>query len=168
MCFRASGVSAPIMRNAPRSSCDFKSSPMPPALLAKSAPRSGTNKITSRSGIDARFENSARRRSSTSPRSFAPAMMLPSSSCNSFARRRFSGTSPSNNLCANRRTIDALPLPASPIKSGWFFARRSRICKGAAPRNHARSRGRYPARWRANRPSRTSNPPLRSHRGAPS
>ena len=68
------------------------------------------------------------RRSSNSPRYFAPASMPGRSSETTRLPRRISGMFPSIIFCASPSTMDDLPTPGSPISTGLFFVRRDRIC----------------------------------------
>ena len=67
------------------------------------------------------------RRSSNSPRYFAPATSAPISSEKIFLSFKPSGTSPRTIRCASPSTTAVLPTPGSPIKTGLFFVLRERI-----------------------------------------
>ena len=71
--------------------------------------------------------NTAFKRSSNSPRYFAPARSAPRSSANSFLSFNPSGTSPRTIRCASPSTTAVLPTPGSPIKTGLFFVFLERI-----------------------------------------
>ncbi len=68
--------------------------------------------------------STALRRSSNSPRYFAPAMSAPKSRASSFLSVRLSGTSPLTMRSARPSTIAVLPTPGSPISTGLFLVRR--------------------------------------------
>ncbi len=67
------------------------------------------------------------RRSSNSPRYFAPASSSAMSSTSSRLPFSDSGTSPLTMRCASPSTMAVLPTPGSPISTGLFFVRRCRI-----------------------------------------
>ena len=70
--------------------------------------------------------NTAFKRSSNSPRYFAPATRAPISN---WIRRLClspSGTSPLTIRCASPSTMAVLPTPGSPIRAGLFLVRRDR------------------------------------------
>ena len=76
----------------------------------------------------ARSFNTAFKRSSNSPRNFAPAINAPISR---ESRRRFfnpSGTSPLMMRCARPSTMAVFPTPGSPINTGLFLVRRCNTC----------------------------------------
>ena len=68
------------------------------------------------------------RRSSNSPRYFAPATMEPRSRLIRVLPRRDSGTSPETMRCARPSTTAVLPTPGSPIRTGLFLVRRESTC----------------------------------------
>ena len=68
--------------------------------------------------------STALRRSSNSPRYFAPAISAPMSSETMRLFFSPSGTSPRTMRCASPSTIAVLPTPGSPISTGLFFVRR--------------------------------------------
>jgi len=68
--------------------------------------------------------STAFRRSSNSPRYFAPATMAPRSSATTSLSRSVDGTSPSTIRCARPSTMAVLPVPGSPMSTGLFFVRR--------------------------------------------
>src|SRR6202453_3578532 len=68
------------------------------------------------------------KRSSNSPRYFAPAISAERSSDTMRFGFRTSGTSPEMIRCARPSTMAVLPTPGSPIRTGLFFVRRARIC----------------------------------------
>ena len=72
--------------------------------------------------------STALRRSSNSPRYFAPAMSAPTSSEMSLQPRIESGTSWSTIRCASPSTTAVLPTPGSPMSTGLFFRRRESTC----------------------------------------
>ena len=67
------------------------------------------------------------KRSSNSPRYFAPATNAPKSKENSFRSFKLSGTSPRTIRKASPSAIAVLPTPGSPIKTGLFFVFLERI-----------------------------------------
>ncbi len=69
----------------------------------------------------------ALRRSSNSPRNFAPAIKAPISKAMSLRSLRDWGTSPATMRWAKPSTIAVLPTPGSPINTGLFLVRRERI-----------------------------------------
>src|SRR5438105_3803507 len=72
----------------------------------------------------ARSRSTPFRRSSNSPRNFAPAISEPMSSARMRLFFRPSGTSPLTIRCASPSTIAVLPTPGSPISTGLFLVRR--------------------------------------------
>ena len=68
--------------------------------------------------------STALRRSSNSPRYFAPATRAPTSSAQTRLPFRPSGTSPAMMRWARPSTIAVFPTPGSPISTGLFFVRR--------------------------------------------
>jgi hypothetical protein len=66
----------------------------------------------------------ALRRSSNSPRYFAPATSAPMSSEITRLSRSESGTSPDTIRWARPSTIAVLPVPGSPMSTGLFLVRR--------------------------------------------
>ena len=68
--------------------------------------------------------STAFRRSSNSPRNFAPAISAPMSSDSRRLPLMPSGTSPLTMRCARPSTIAVLPTPGSPISTGLFLVRR--------------------------------------------
>ncbi len=124
-------VVAPIARSSPRASAGlsmFEASIEPSAAPAPtSVCSSSIKRITCPSASVISFKT-AFRRSSNSPRYFAPA----TSAARSSATMRFgfstSGASPATIRCANPSTIAVLPTPGSPMSTGLFFVRRARIC----------------------------------------
>ena len=71
--------------------------------------------------------NTAFKRSSNSPRYFAPATNAPISRAKSFLSFSPSGTSPRTIRCARPSTAAVLPTPGSPISTGLFFVLRDKI-----------------------------------------
>ena len=73
------------------------------------------------------FESSLRtafKRSSNSPRYFAPAINAPISNERTRLFFKPSGTSPFTIRCAKPSTIAVFPTPGSPINTGLFLVRR--------------------------------------------
>ena len=127
-CLRySSSVVAPMQCNSPRANAGlrrFDASIAPsPAPAPTSVCISSINKTIPPSDSVTSF-NTDLRRSSNSPRYFAPAIKAPISKESSFLPLRLSGTSPSTILSANPSEIAVLPTPGSPINTGLFFVRR--------------------------------------------
>ncbi len=72
-------------------------------------------------------ERTAFKRSSNSPRNFAPAIIAAISSSNRSLSIKFSGTSRATILRAKPSTIAVFPTPGSPIRTGLFFLLRVKI-----------------------------------------
>ena len=70
--------------------------------------------------------STALRRSSNSPRNFAPAISAPRSSATMRLSLRLSGTSPATMRRARPSTMAVLPTPGSPMSTGLFLVRRER------------------------------------------
>ena len=68
--------------------------------------------------------STAFKRSSNSPRYFAPASMEAMSSVMMSRSFRLDGTSPLTMRCARPSTMAVLPVPGSPMSTGLFFVRR--------------------------------------------
>ncbi len=128
MCLRySSSVVAPIMRSSPRASMGLI---MLPASMAPSAPPAPTMVCSSSmkvmippSASEISFSTDFRR-SSNSPRYFAPATIEPRSRATTRLFFKLSGTSPSTIRCAKPSTMAVLPTPGSPMRTGLFFVRR--------------------------------------------
>ena len=123
----SSNVVAPTQCNSPRASAGLSILPASIAPSPLPAPTkvcsSSINKMTLPSCFDKSL-STALRRSSNSPRNFAPAISAPKSSDNTSLRRSPSGTSPLMIFCAKPSTIAVLPTPGSPINTGLFLVRR--------------------------------------------
>ena len=130
MCLRySSSVVAPTRRNSPRASIGLIMLPASIAPSAAPAPTmvcSSSMKVTTSPSASEISFSTALRRSSNSPRYFAPATIEPRSSATSRRFFRFSGTSPSTIRRASPSTIAVLPTPGSPINTGLFLVRRDR------------------------------------------
>ena len=74
----------------------------------------------------ARSFSTAFKRSSNSPRYFAPANNDPKSKDKTRLPFKPSGTSPLTIRCAKPSTIAVLPTPGSPISTGLFLVRRDK------------------------------------------
>ena len=74
----------------------------------------------------ARSFRTAFKRSSNSPRYFAPANNDPKSKDKTRLPFKPSGTSPLTIRCAKPSTIAVLPTPGSPINTGLFLVRRDK------------------------------------------
>ena len=123
----SSSVVAPTQCSSPRANAGFNILPASMEPSALPAPtmvcNSSMNRMICPSCL-ARSLSTAFRRSSNSPRNFAPAINAPISSD---SRRLFfnpSGTSPLTIRCANPSTMAVLPTPGSPISTGLFLVRR--------------------------------------------
>ena len=84
-------------------------------------------RMTSPAAVSISFKTDLRR-SSNSPRYFAPAINAPISSDIRRLLRRLSGTSPFTIRKARPSAMAVLPTPGSPIKTGLFFVRRDKTC----------------------------------------
>ena len=125
-------VVAPMVRSLPRARAGFKRLPASTAPSAPPAPMmvcsSSMKSMTSPEAFSTSFI-SAFRRSSNSPRYFAPASIAPRSSASILLPLSDSGTSPSIIFFAKPSTMAVLPTPGSPISTGLFLVRRERICR---------------------------------------
>ena len=123
----SSSVVAPMQCSSPRASAGLsrlEASIAPSALPAPtSVCISSMNRMMPPSE-DVTSCSTALRRSSNSPRYFAPAISAPMSSARSFLSARLSGTSPLTMRSARPSTIAVLPTPGSPISTGLFLVRR--------------------------------------------
>ncbi len=127
-CLRnSSSVVAPIIRSSPLASIGLIMLPASIAPSAAPAPtmvcNSSTNVMTSPAASAISF-STAFRRSSNSPRYFAPASIDPMSRAISRLFLSPSGTSPSAMRIASPSTIAVFPTPGSPISTGLFLVRR--------------------------------------------
>ena len=108
----SSRVVAPTSRSSPRASIGFSRLPASTAPSAAPAPTivcSSSMKVTISPSESAISFRTAFRRSSNSPRYFAPAIIAPMSSAISRLFFSDSGTSPSTIRCARPSTIAVLP-----------------------------------------------------------
>ena len=128
----SSSVVAPIIRSSPRASIGLS---MLPASIAESPPAPAPTTVCSSSmnvmiwPSEALISAStALRRSSNSPRYFAPATIAPRSSDSTRRPLRESGTSLSTTRWARPSTTAVLPTPGSPIRTGLFLVRRESTC----------------------------------------
>ncbi len=128
----SSSVVAPTRRSSPRASIGLS---MLPASIDESppAPAPTTVWISSMNVTISPSEflissRTALRRSSNSPRYFAPATIAPRSREMRRLSRRLSGTSPATMRCARPSTTAVLPTPGSPMRTGLFFVRRLSTC----------------------------------------
>ena len=124
----SSSVVAPTMRSSPRASIGLS---MLPASIAESPPAPAPTTVCSSSmnvmiwpSLSLISERTVLRRSSNSPRYFAPATIAPRSSETSFLFFSDSGTSPFTMRWARPSTTAVLPTPGSPISTGLFLVRR--------------------------------------------
>ena len=118
---------APTQCNSPRAKLGLRRLPASIAPSVLPAPTmvwiSSINKITRPSSLASSF-NTAFKRSSNSPRYFAPAINAPISKESTRLFFKPSGTSPLTIRCAKPSTIAVLPTPGSPMSTGLFFVRR--------------------------------------------
>ena len=124
----SSSVVAPMACSSPRASAGLSilpasidespDEPAPTMVWSSSMNRMicPSDSFTSRS--------TAFRRSSNSPRYFAPASMEGRSSAMSSRSCNEEGTSPATMRWASPSTIAVLPVPGSPMSTGLFFVRR--------------------------------------------
>ena len=123
-------VVAPMQRSSPRASIGFKRLPASIAPSVAPAPTTVWSSSMKSRIWPSDFAISLRtllRRSSNSPRYFAPAIREPMSSEKSVLFFSDSGTSPATMRRASPSTIAVLPTPGSPMSTGLFFVRRDRI-----------------------------------------
>ena len=126
----SSSVVAPIQCSSPRASIGFNSCPASIAPSVFPAPTIVCSSSINRMICPSEFLMSSRtafKRSSNSPRYFAPATRAPISSANNFLSFKPSGTSPFTIRCASPSTTAVLPTPGSPISTGLFFVLRERM-----------------------------------------
>ena len=126
----SSSVVAPIMRSSPRASAGLSMLPASTAPSAFPAPTivcSSSMNSTTSPAERVVSSTTPLSRSSNSPRYLAPASRLPMSSCTTRLPSRPSGTSLLTMRCAKPSAIAVLPTPGSPISTGLFLVRRSRI-----------------------------------------
>ncbi len=124
----SSRVVAPTIRSSPRASIGLS---MLPASIAESPPAPAPTTVCSSSmnvtiwPLESAISlSTALRRSSNSPRYFAPATIEARSREIRRLPRSDSGTSPATIRCARPSTTAVLPTPGSPIRTGLFFVRR--------------------------------------------
>ncbi len=123
----SSSVVAPIMRSSPRASIGLSMLPAsiePSAAPAPTTVCSSSMNVTIWPSLCLISFSTALRRSSNSPRNFAPATIAPRSSETSRLFFSVSGTSPAMIRWARPSTTAVLPTPGSPISTGLFFVRR--------------------------------------------
>ena len=123
-------VVAPTQCSSPLASIGFNSCPASMAPSVFPAPTIVCSSSINRMICPSEFLTSSRtafKRSSNSPRYFAPATSAPISRANSFLSFKPSGTSPFTIRCARPSTTAVLPTPGSPISTGLFLVLRERI-----------------------------------------
>ena len=126
----SSSVVAPMQCISPRASIGLR---ILPASIAPSVFPAPTMVCTSSMkriilpSLALTSPSTALRRSSNSPRNFAPAIRAPISSEKTVRPLRFSGTSPRTIRCASPSAIAVLPTPGSPIRQGLFLVLRERM-----------------------------------------
>ena len=126
----SSSVVAPIQCNSPLASIGFNILPASIAPSVLPAPTIVCNSSMNRMILPSLFftsSSTAFRRSSNSPRYFAPATSAPISREKIVFSFKPSGTSPRTIRCANPSTTAVLPTPGSPMRTGLFFVLRERI-----------------------------------------
>ena len=116
-------VVAPTQCSSPLASIGFNSCPASMAPSVFPAPTIVCSSSINRMICPSEFL----KRSSNSPRYFAPATSAPISRANSFLSFKPSGTSPFTIRCARPSTTAVLPTPGSPISTGLFLVLRERI-----------------------------------------
>ena len=123
-------VVAPIQCNSPRASIGLSRLPASIAPSVLPAPTIVCSSSMKRMILPSLFLISPRtafRRSSNSPRNFAPAISAPISSEKMVLSLRLAGTSPRTIRRARPSAIAVLPTPGSPIRTGLFLVFRDRI-----------------------------------------
>src|SRR5439155_1731401 len=129
MCFRySSSVVAPMQCSSPRASIGLsmlEASIAPSAAPAPTTVCSSSMNWTIWPADSVTSLRTALRRSSNSPRYFAPATSAPRSRATMRLSLRPSGTSPRTMRWARPSTMAVLPTPGSPISTGLFLVRRS-------------------------------------------
>ena len=123
----SSSVVAPTQCNSPRAKAGLSILPAsiaPSALPAPTTVWSSSIKTMVRPSSCANSFSTDLRRSSNSPRYFAPAISAAMSSDNTRLFFKVSGTSPLTIRCARPSTMAVLPTPGSPISTGLFLVRR--------------------------------------------
>ncbi len=133
MCSRySSSVVAPTRRSSPRASSGLSMLPasiaLSPVAPAPTTVCSSSMKVMTWPLLSLISSSTALRRSSNSPRYFAPATIAPRSRLMSRLSRSDSGTSPSTTRWARPSTTAVLPTPGSPMSTGLFFVRRESTC----------------------------------------
>ena len=126
----SSSVVAPIQCSSPLASIGLSIFPASIAPSVLPAPTIVWSSSIKRMIFPSLFFTSSRtafRRSSNSPRYFAPATSAPISSEKMVLSFKPSGTSPLTILWASPSTTAVLPTPGSPISTGLFFVLRDRI-----------------------------------------
>ena len=126
-CRYSFSVVAPTQCSSPLASAGFNMLPAsiePSALPAPTMVWSSSINRMIRPSCLLNSLRTAFRRSSNSPRNFAPASREPRSNDSTRLSFKPSGTSPLTILCAKPSTIAVLPTPGSPINTGLFLVRR--------------------------------------------
>ena len=126
----SSSVVAPMQWSSPRASAGLSMLPAsiaPSALPAPTIVWISSMKTMVWPSSWATSLSTAFRRSSNSPRYFAPASSIAMSSTSTRLFLSDSGTSPLTMRCARPSTMAVLPTPGSPIRTGLFLVRRCRI-----------------------------------------
>ena len=127
----SSRVVAPMQCNSPRANIGLRRFPASIAPSVLPAPTMVCNSSMNKIILPSLFLTSLRtafKRSSNSPRNFAPATSAPRSSEYNLRSRSPCGTSPCAIRCAKPSAIAVLPTPASPISTGLFLVLRESIC----------------------------------------
>mmetsp|Transcript_15619 Transcript_15619/g.35152 ORF Transcript_15619/g.35152 Transcript_15619/m.35152 type:complete len:308 (-) Transcript_15619:520-1443(-) len=124
-------VVAPIHLNSPLAKAGLRrleASIAPPAAPAPTTVCISSMKRTISPSLLVTSSNTARNRSSNSPRILAPAMRAPMSNATSLhGACNPSGTSPATMRCAIPSATAVFPVPGSPSRMGLFLLRRDKI-----------------------------------------
>ena len=126
----SSSVVAPIRCSSPRESMGFNRLPASMLPSVRPAPTMLCSSSMNKRILLSDFlisPSTAFRRSSNSPRYFAPAISAPISSENTLRSRRLSGTSPRTIRMASPSAMAVLPTPGSPMSTGLFLVLRVRM-----------------------------------------
>ena len=126
----SSSVVAPMQCSSPRASMGLSRLPASMAPSVLPAPTMVCSSSMKRMILPSLFFTSFStlfKRSSNSPRYFAPATRAPMSRLNTMRSFRFSGTSPRTIRCARPSAMAVLPTPGSPIRQGLFLVLRDRM-----------------------------------------
>ena len=129
-CLYSSNVVAPMQCSSPLANIGFNILPASNAPSVFPAPTMVWSSSIKRIICPSLFftsSNTAFKRSSNSPRYFAPATSAPISNAKIFLSFNPCGTSPRTIRCASPSTTAVFPTPGSPIRTGLFFVFLERI-----------------------------------------